>query len=429
MRIQIADKPTLDAIARKLGVLDGGEKQHKIFGVKVDKNDSNPNTRVTYLADAVGMRPAKMNFATNKFDYGDWKDVWFVKNNFPCMMRGNGSIQALLNPDDYTKNLDGSVSSVSTGVDSATNTRVNAMSAIPLVWINQYEDEDFFYVYIADYKVNDDFNAFAHSTEDLNNEGKLVIHDYLYLGMYLNSLSADSTTACSLAGKTPWRFTRLSNELEKINRIGSNYKLISWFHYNLLQCLFLVMFKNTDSQSILGGGYSKGSGTVVSSGAGNDKGQFWGANNFDNTVKFLHMEDVWGNLWCKVSDIVVIGGVVRVNNNLTPLPFLEETLKSENTYSKYTIVKRFKRPDPVHGFLKSVSVDKYGILPEEDSLEGSNSTYLCDYVWLNGIKKEVNLVAVGGYVNDTLGNGIFSVAEGQKVDVDVYEMGTRIAML
>lgn len=45
----------------------------KRWGIRIEKADSNPATRVTYLYDAVGMTPAAMNYTSGEFEYGDWK--------------------------------------------------------------------------------------------------------------------------------------------------------------------------------------------------------------------------------------------------------------------------------------------------------------------------------------------------------------------
>lgn len=41
-----------------------------VYGVHINGTDSNPKTRVRYLANAVGMIPAKMNYMSGTFDYG-----------------------------------------------------------------------------------------------------------------------------------------------------------------------------------------------------------------------------------------------------------------------------------------------------------------------------------------------------------------------
>lgn len=83
--VKVADKETLDrtyantnAILAAVGE-DVRVKGAKRYGLKINKNDSNPATRCTYLFDAVGMTPAAMNYSTGAFDFGDWGDVFFVK--------------------------------------------------------------------------------------------------------------------------------------------------------------------------------------------------------------------------------------------------------------------------------------------------------------------------------------------------------------
>lgn len=102
---KVADKETLDrtyantnAILAAVGE-DVRVKGVKRYGLKINKNDSNPATRCTYLFDAVGMTPAAMNYSTGAFDFGDWGDVFFVKNNYPAMVKYDGT-------EDYNLDLE-----------------------------------------------------------------------------------------------------------------------------------------------------------------------------------------------------------------------------------------------------------------------------------------------------------------------------------
>ena len=53
-------------------IIKGAEEKPKRYGMRINRLDSNPSTRVTYLFDAVGMTPAGMNFSGGGCDYGDW---------------------------------------------------------------------------------------------------------------------------------------------------------------------------------------------------------------------------------------------------------------------------------------------------------------------------------------------------------------------
>lgn len=104
-RIYVADKETLDKVKQDTtGILsflqdaDGKFSNIKRYGVKINKADSNPATRVTYLYDAVGLTPAKMNYTDGTFDFGDWGDKFFVAGNYPVMLNADGTEAYKLNP-------------------------------------------------------------------------------------------------------------------------------------------------------------------------------------------------------------------------------------------------------------------------------------------------------------------------------------------
>lgn len=115
--VKVADKDTLDrtyantnAILAAVGE-DVRIKGVKRYGMKINKNDSNPATRCTYLFDAVGMTPAAMNYSAGRFDFGDWGNVFFVKNNYPAMVKYDGTEDYKLDPNDHTKKADGKTAS------------------------------------------------------------------------------------------------------------------------------------------------------------------------------------------------------------------------------------------------------------------------------------------------------------------------------
>lgn len=85
----------------------------KIYGVRIDKNNSNPETRVTYIGNAVGFQPMRGN--NGNFSWGSWKEVFESFEIRPCVLK-NGVVQYYLNPNDFTKKADGSNSNL-TGAD------------------------------------------------------------------------------------------------------------------------------------------------------------------------------------------------------------------------------------------------------------------------------------------------------------------------
>lgn len=56
---------------------DGEEKSVIVstaprYGYRKTKKEGNPTTRITYLYEADGLKPAGMKYDEDKFDYGDW---------------------------------------------------------------------------------------------------------------------------------------------------------------------------------------------------------------------------------------------------------------------------------------------------------------------------------------------------------------------
>lgn len=91
-------KAIVEAI-KSLGTKMSGGKV--VYGVHINGADSNPKTRVRYLADAVGMTPAKMNYTSGTFDYGSWANAFFMPK--PCMLKTNGQVDYYLNENDLAK--------------------------------------------------------------------------------------------------------------------------------------------------------------------------------------------------------------------------------------------------------------------------------------------------------------------------------------
>ena len=172
--VKVADKDTLDrtyantnAILAAVGE-DVRIKGVKRYGMKINKNDSNPATRCTYLFDAVGMTPAAMNYSAGRFDFGDWGNVFFVKNNYPAMVKYDGTEDYKLDPNDHTKKADGKTAS------DVSNTAYggNAMSVFDgsgdkgKIWLSQFEVGNYEYMIISNVQYDESYNDDAYVRED-----------------------------------------------------------------------------------------------------------------------------------------------------------------------------------------------------------------------------------------------------------------------
>lgn len=383
-RIYVADKETLDKVKQDTtGILsflqdaDGKFSNIKRYGVKINKADSNPATRVTYLYDAVGLTPAKMNYTDGTFDFGDWGDKFFVAGNYPVMLNPDGTEAYKLNPNDYSLKADGTASDI-----TDESTTLNAMSAFPLMWLSQYEVGNYEYIIVADAAVDASYQAEAFRRAD----GTLA--PKMYLPIYGGSY--DGAKLRSLSGKTLMYNTNASTEVSRAAANGDIWTIIPWSRRNLINCLLTIMGKSDDTQAVFGQGQTSGYVDDASQNYGHlptgtldSKGQFYGYSDTTHQVKVFHMEKWWGGRWDRLVGLILDKGRYKVKlvppYNLTGADFIDTGLNA-----------------PGEGYQKDTYMTEWGRLPKTTG--GSSSTYLCDYFWMNATIVAVALV--GGHCSN-----------------------------
>lgn len=212
--------------------------EQRIYGVRIDKNNSDPETRVTYIGDAVGFTPMRGN--NGNFQWGSWQSVFESFEIRPCVLK-NKQVQYYLDPNDFTKKIDGSPADL-TGVDGD----VMIEFGKPLWW--KWTDEgDTYTIEISDKEFD---GAVKHAFE-----------------------------------------------------IEEGYNLVPYYPLLLTQILFVILFKSTDSQAALGRGRVDSTTGYASTGGTDDKGMFYGSD-YDEQMKFLGIEDYWGNKYWWIDGIV-----------------------------------------------------------------------------------------------------------------------------
>ena len=330
---------------------------HKIYGFKLDKNNSDPMTNIEYIDDAAGFTPAKMNFEANTFDYGSWGDVFFVKNNYPCMLNADGTEAYKLDPNDYTKKADGTDSDVANPDFNG-----NAMSAIPLTYVYAYEEGGYEYIRLSNAKVDENYHAIAHTREDGS------IRDYIYLSIYKGSLVGDKLR--SISGQTLIQSKTAAQELSYARANGAYWCTRTWGQRTLINYMLMMISKSTNSQAVFGAGVSGkeavAESMVTPGTAMNTYGQFWGTSDNTLQVKVFHMEDWWGNQWERIAGLVADNGQYKVS--LTG-PY-------NVTGEGYAVVDGGKVP--ATGYITNNRVTPFGRLPIATG--GSSTTYDCDRI-------------------------------------------------
>ena len=274
--VYVSDGVTFeDEIAESLTLVEEAEQVlidglgYKTYTVRIDLNNSDPEASCEYMDDAIGMTQG----------YDGWKDTKIIKNIKPCVLL-NGEVQYYLQKDDYTKKEDGTASLLD-GTDG------DVMVEIPKIGYRLWNDENYQYVSVTEDPNKDGYCYYAHSLEA---DGDC---DKIYYGAYLGYIN--SNNLYSRSSVSPTANTSLSNFRTYSSNRGTGYSIVSFFPWTLLQCLYTVIYKNLDSQTALGKGYTSAS-AKANAGATNTNTFCYGTQDGTTHIKFLGIEDFWGNL-------------------------------------------------------------------------------------------------------------------------------------
>ena len=373
-----------------------------LLGFKINKNDSNPATRITYTEMAVGHTPAKVNLSTGEFSYGDFGGYWFVTENKPYMVRSNGQAAYELDPDDYTKKKDGSASDISnTSFDG------NAMAKIPLVWLKQWQDDNYEYCNICNVQLDNTYRADAFMRSD----GSIM--DYIWLSCFDGSLI--SSKVRSLKGQTTMNTQTGTNEITYAKANGDLWYTRTWSQRNLINMLLLLMGRNENTQEVYGyGHYTGGSqaSNLLKTGTLSDKGQFCGYSASGKAMKVFHIENWWGNAWERIAGLMYVSGTIRTK--MSP-PY--NTTGDGYTNTGVTM------GGTSGGYCSVTKMTENGRLPV--TMSGSETTYTCDGGWFNA--SQVDYALVGGSCYDGLHVGASCVNLGGLVSGSNWNVGAALS--
>ena len=362
-----------------------------IYGFYIDTLDPNPATRVHYIEDCEHFKPAKMNFSTGVFEYGDWENAWFIRNLRPCMLKSDGTVDYNLYKNDYSLKEDGETSDIAN-----TSYNGNAMVGIPLVWLKYVKVGTRFYVYISNKQVDSGFKAYAHTNKD----GDIVPE--IFLPIYEGSMISNKLR--SLSGQGPSNSTTSATERTAASANGSYWftgVLADWL---LIQMLTVLIGRSTDSQSTFGNGhYSGGSQAshLHTTGQLNTKGLFWGSSGNDG-IKMFGQENATGDRWERIAGWINVSGTQKIKLTWGTEDGSTATGYNE-TGSGYISIGN--APSGTSGgYISKAALTEWGIFPCVAS--GSSSTYYCDGLWFNNGQTDYALV--GGSCSSGLIVGSFA---------------------
>lgn len=375
--------------------ISGTPADVKVYGVKIDTTNSNTETALTYTDNAVGFTAAKMNGAT--FEYGSWENIYPFNAIKPCIVK-NGVVNYYLNPNDYTKKLDGTAADITSGNNG------DVMIEFPKIWWKLEVVGNDLYVRYATKQKDATFKCLAHMRGTTEK-------DYCYVGAYLGFES--SSKLRSLSGKTPTASKTIGAFRTLAQANGSGYDQMAYYQLLMLQVLYIVMFKDRDSQTALGRGYVDGNSAATTTGNLNTKGLFYGETTGKVQMKFCGVEDFYGNMFYWIDGIFSDASRNMLINNQS----------FNNTGSNYTNYGQVATAN-LGGYINSVQGGtETGFIPKATS--GSATTYYPDYGDLTASR----IATFGGRWSNASNAGAFSLNVSYSTSGSASTLGARLLAL
>ena len=395
-----------------------------IYGFHIDGDESDPDNKVTYLEDAVGMTPAYMDFSEGEFNYGSWGNAFFMPR--PCMLKLDGTVDYYLDPDDYTLKADGETPS-----DIADETYDGCAMMEwgrngKKIWIKivpDANDDTSANVYIANYQADSNYHDWSFH----NCDGDSV--DHFYTGIYPAVLSNSNTLLKSLSlNKVPLTVygAGLNGLIDKVRALNPSNKVL-WDNENyavrvLITMLTVLILKSTNSNKI-GKGIAVatsnfGSNCVV--GQSNTRGLFYGTSG-NGPVKVFGMEQYFGGIASVILGIIHPKADTNISVKMT---YGQEDGSTKDDYyfdansSSGYIDSGAQFNIGSSGYITKMKFTEHGFFPKVSG--GSSSTYYCDGV--GGIDTRYNMMcSFGTYLNSGEGQGMFCSQfwQGKRTDYGV----------
>ena len=355
------------------------------YGFHIDGSESVPSAKITYLADAVGMEPAKMDYANDVFDYGSWKDAFFLPR--PCMLKSDGTVDYYLDPDDYTKKADGTASDIANDAYDG-NAMMEWGKNGRKIWykiVPDANDDTSASVYIADYQVDEGYVDYPfHSFDGAS-------HNHFYTPIFNGWLDTNNKLR-SISGKQVMASKTATNEVTYATNNNPAdtpiWNIEQYCDIVLITLLLWLMGKSTNTQDVFGNGISSGSQAgceAYRTGSLNDKGMFYGKDGSVNTttaVKVFGMENFWGLQWRRYQGHLLIGGSQYVK-----MTYGQEDGSTADGFSLAGTgyINKGHQPTGTSGqYLKTQEYDSMGFYPKNaNNTDASATKYYCDGLWFN----------------------------------------------
>lgn len=358
-----------------------------IFGFTELLTEPDPAKRITYIEDNKYYSPQYMDFTNDAFRYGDWKNSPFnhydwirpvtLYNSLATDADGNsldGKVYEYLDPEDHTKTIDGAASHI-TDLSMNINCMVEKRKFFyKRTWEGNY------YTFMASNEKLDGFEC----PNCLRADG--TYNEFYYTPMYngylhnniLRSMSGGLVAMSGKTGSQEWAYARGNGE--------------DWFgelevDEKLEEDIFKLLFKNTNSQSVLGNGVIDSSNGLSASGVSgktDKKGANYGTSGTNCSVKFRYRQNFYAYQWKRMGGHIVKNGVhyFKYTKHTGDGSTANDWDLAGTTANGYVPAPEIPAPSGTSGGYQSgFKATKWGVFPTVHS--GSSTTYTGDGGWFN----------------------------------------------
>lgn len=374
-----------------------------LYSFTINEADSNPATRVSYGDEAVGVSPATSN------SLGGWEDKWPF-NVIRLVGLQNGKVTKEVSKTNRTQYTDGSpVPSYSSKGDP--NTAVDVMTEFPTIyWRKSVPSSGQIKFEISDNPIVGG-DCYAHKVGG-------VVRDKIYVGCFLSNTTQASDGGLFMRSVAYPNVISTSFSLYDARRVAKAYRKTGYWILNfniltMLQILFTLAYRNTNSQSALGKGYTEAR-DVEGPGRTANKNWVYGSQNGTEHMCFLGIEDLWGNLYQWVDGIKT--------GNKYDIQVCTDNVHFDDTSTGWENVGTFGITGG--GYLSAINKSaSTGFFPNGKT--ASASTYYCDYMGL-----DVNSFAFcGGWWNAGNSPGVFNFNAIISASTTRSDLGARLVYI
>lgn len=327
----------------------GTPQSFRVMTLKIDQNNSNPETCCTYHDDAVGMTPGSE----------EWDDFF---GHYPCLLKGTTEV-GRLKRDDFTKFEDGTDADITTGNSG------NVMICFPLRLIDISTHNNITTIKITDNLNHNDFNDRMQRVPFIYNN---KIYKKIYYGAYKASLD-NSNKFMSISGVNIKHNYTTAQAREAVKKNGETYNLATFYAFSYIQLLFLFKYKTLDSAPFLNNLNHNSSLYYEKTGGTEKKGMDYVEKNelkYQVHSKLFGIEDIIGHHNC------FIEGLLGFGSNTPNKAYYIGTGNFNDTGSGYFVVDSHFIPQAaITEYFKNVLGNLYGFFMPKPPLEGSSSTY------------------------------------------------------